>query len=292
MKRMLPLALLFVCMVASAISLPAGTKLTANVAYGPDPLQEIDVYSPSGAKNAPVILMVHGGGWTEGDKTNPDVVQNKVNHFLPEGIVFVSVNYRLSPQVGVMDEAADVAKALAYVQQHAAQWGADPSRVIVMGHSAGAHLTSLVSVASDIQKSAGVKPWLGNVELDSAAYNVVQIMEHPHADSLYDPIFGTDKNLWNEASPTLRIESTPPPMLLVCSTDHDNDCQQTQDFADAAHAQAYPINLDHPDINNDVGLPGPLTDKVDAFLCGLKVGCAPPPPPRFPHLCNWFGFGC
>jgi acetyl esterase/lipase len=266
-------ALLFSSPLLAVVILPTNAVLTSNVAYGSDPLQKLDVYAPKGVHGAPIVFMVHGGGWWRGDKAFPGVVQNKINHFLPKGIIFVSVNYRLSPQVGVLDQAKDVARALIYVQAHATQWGGDPNRVVVMGHSAGAHLTSLMTTAADIHK--GAKPWLGNIELDSAALNVVQIMKAPHPHSLYDPIFGADPNLWAEASPTLRITAAPPPMLMVCSIAHPGSCRQTEEFVDAAYGKAveYQTGLDHGSIDTTLGLSNQLTDAVDSFLCALGVGC-------------------
>ncbi len=121
------------------MSLPAGARVVHNIVYGTDPKQTLDVYTPQDARRAPVIFMVHGGGWRRGGKTARSVVRNKIDCFLSKGYVFVAVDYRLVPAVGVMTEVADVAHALAYVQQHAAIWGSEPSRVVAMGHSADAH---------------------------------------------------------------------------------------------------------------------------------------------------------
>ncbi|HJU26202.1 MAG TPA: alpha/beta hydrolase [Rhodanobacteraceae bacterium] len=252
------------------ITVPAGARQLQNVSYGSDPLQKMDVYIPANAHNAPVIFMVHGGGWRRGDKTAHGVVQNKVDYFLPKGYVFISTNYRLVPQVNVMDEADDVAHALAYAQQHASEWGADPSRFIVMGHSAGAHLVVLMSSVPSIWQGAGAKPWLGTVALDSGAYNVVDIMNKQHF-GLYDTAFGSDPKLWQAASPTLRLQTAPPPMLLVCDSDRKNDCDGAQAYADKAKslggkAAVYPVGMRHGEINLDVGTGGALTDRITDFL--------------------------
>lgn len=87
-----------------------------DVAYGKDPAQKLDVYEPPGAVDAPIILMVHGGGWRHGDKAAANVVNNKVSHYLPRGYVFVSTNYRLASGVSPVLQAGDVADALASVQ--------------------------------------------------------------------------------------------------------------------------------------------------------------------------------
>lgn len=101
MKRILMLALMlvFAFSASAAVNLPAGGKQFTDVAYGSDPLQKLDVYVPANVVRAPVIFMVHGGGWVEGDKANHNVVFNKVPYFLGKGFVLVSTNYRLSPAV-------------------------------------------------------------------------------------------------------------------------------------------------------------------------------------------------
>jgi arylformamidase len=258
------------------VTLPNGARLVRNVAYGSDSKQTLDVYIPQNASNAPIIFMVHGGGWTRGDKTASNVVQNKIDYFLPKGYVFVSVDYRMVPDVSVMTEADDVAHALAYVQQHAADWGGDASKVVVMGHSAGAHLVTLISSVPAIWQDAGAKPWLGTISLDSAAYNVVTIMDTRHFP-LYDPVFGNDQQLWQQASPTLRLQGAPTvPMLLVCSSLRANSCSQADGFADRAqsfggHVKVYPVALRHAQINANVGLPGDYTDEIESFINSLGI---------------------
>ncbi|MFO1506722.1 MAG: alpha/beta hydrolase [Lysobacterales bacterium] len=257
------------------ITLPAGARLEANVAYGSDPQQKFDVYVPANAKNAPVLFMVHGGAWRIGDKTSNRVVQNKIDHYLPKGYVFISTNYRMNDRMTPLAEADDVAAAVAYAQQHAASWGGDPSRFVLMGHSAGAHLVTLLSAVPQIDQRAGVKPWLGTVALDSAAYNVVKIMDQRHL-GFYDDVFGSNRQLWEAASPTLQLKAAPPPMLLVCSSLRANSCDQATAFADKAkgfggHVDVLPVAMRHAEINIEAGAPGQLTDRIDAFLRSLGL---------------------
>jgi acetyl esterase/lipase len=262
-------------MQQQSMALPAGAQVDRNLSYGPDPEQTLDVYRPANAQNAPVIFMVHGGGWARGDKEAAGVVNNKVGHWLPKGYIVVSVGYRLVPQVTPMGEAQDVAKALAFAQGKARSWGGDPSRFVLMGHSAGAHLVSMLSAVPSIATSAGAGPWLGTVALDSAAYNVVEIMQQQHF-SLYDKAFGNDRQLWSDASPTLRLTQAPVPMLLVCSSRRADSCAQARGFADKAtslggRVSVFPIDLRHGEINAELGAGGDLTAQVDGFLHSLNL---------------------
>ena len=97
---------------ARALAGAPAVRLVRDVAYGADPKQRFDVYVPRGARNAPVILMVHGGGWRIGDKRSRGVVGNKVRRWSREGIVVISVNYRLLPGTDPVEQARDVARAL------------------------------------------------------------------------------------------------------------------------------------------------------------------------------------
>ena len=97
---------------------------------GPAKLQAMDVYLPAeskvGPKAAPVILMVHGGGWRIGDKRHPPVFENKVARWVPKGFIFVSVNYPMVPESDPVEQADDIARALAAAQAAAPGWGGDP----------------------------------------------------------------------------------------------------------------------------------------------------------------------
>ena len=96
-------------------------KLSATAA---SPLQRFDVYVDGKHQDAPVIFMVHGGGWKRGDKGMSGVVDNKFERWGPRGIVFMSANYRLMPEADPYVQAEDIARALAKAQAEAARVGA------------------------------------------------------------------------------------------------------------------------------------------------------------------------
>ena len=256
--------------------LPAGARLERDLAYGGDPLQRMDVYHPAQAANAPVIFMVHGGGWMRGNKAMWRVVRNKVGHWVGKGYLLVSTNYRMAPAADPVTQADDVAKALAFVQSHLRSWGGDASRVIVMGHSSGAHLVALLTADPSIAARQGATPWLGTVSLDSAAMNVAQLMTRHHL-GLYDQVFKADAAYWRQASPTLRLTGKPAaPMLAVCSSRRLDSCPQARAFAARAaqfggRVDVLPVDLTHPEINAYLGAAGSYTDGVDSFLRSLGL---------------------
>lgn len=255
--------------------LPAGTRIVRDVAYGLDPKQKFDVYAPRNATNAAVIVMVHGGGWAFGDRRMSRVVAEKAKHWLPEGFIFVSVGYRLLPAAPVEEQARDVAHALAAIQQRAATWGGDGSKLVLMGHSAGAHLVALVASSPALAAEAGARPWRGSVLLDSAAYDVAAIMRGRHLP-LYDRAFGNDPPRWNALSPFVQLAKAPAPVLAVCSSRRAESCPHAQAFAEKARSlggQALVLREDmsHAEINARLGTPGDYTDAVDGFLHAIDV---------------------
>ncbi len=263
---------------AAEAALPAGVQRIADVPYGSDPRQRMDVYVPTGlaasAVRAPVIFMVHGGGWRHGDKAMGRVVQEKVARWVPLGFVLISVNYRLLPDTPVAEQERDVQAALMAAQQRAPQWGADSGRFILMGHSAGAHLVALLNARAPQALREGAWPWLGTVSLDSAMMNVPARMRAPHLP-LYDDAFGTDPAYWVALSPFHQWTTGAPPMQMVCSTQRaDDPCQQSDAMARhvrtrGGRAEVLPQDLDHGEINAQLGLESDYTRAVETFMASL-----------------------
>ena len=258
--------------------LPAGTTVLHDVRYGDGAGETFDVYKPANAHDAPVIFMVHGGGWRRGDKAMPNVVQNKVAHWLPAGIIVVSVDYPMLPDTPPLKQAGFVAKALAAAQRDAPQWGGDASKFVLMGHSAGAHLVSLISAEPSLATAQGALPWLGTVALDSAAFDVARIMQGPHF-KLYDEAFGKDHATWAAASPNVQLRAKIAPFLAVCSSQRRDSCAQADAFAAKARGfgtriDVLPEDLRHGEINADLGQPSAYTAAVDRFLASLDPALA------------------
>jgi acetyl esterase/lipase len=202
---------------STAPELPSGVRVLRDVAYGSDAKQKLDVYrSDRPLERAPIVLMVHGGAWRMGDKAASPVVENKVSRWAPRGIVLVSIDYRLLP-TPVEDQLADVLQALVFVQRHAAEWGGDAGKIVLMGHSAGAHLIDLLDASPAKARQAGALPWLGAVSLDSAVLDVPALMRERHL-ALYDEALGNDPARWRALSPLDQLVAGAPPLLAVCSS--------------------------------------------------------------------------
>ncbi|HUG25192.1 alpha/beta hydrolase [Piscinibacter sp.] len=257
------------------VPVPPGVQIERDLAYGTHPVQRLDVYRPANAQGAPIVFMIHGGAWMLGDKSAPRLVGNKVARWVPKGYIVVSANHRKAPEADPLEQANDVAKALAFTQSQARGWGGDASRVVLLGHSAGAHLVALLTADPSIGTQQGARPWLGTVALDSAAFDIVDIMRSPHP-RFYDRVFKSDPAYWRAASPTHRLTTAPRPMLVVCSIQRSNSCAQAEKFASKANAlggrvTVLPVAMDHGELNEALGADPQYTDVVEGFLRSLGL---------------------
>lgn len=253
----------------------------ANLAYGEQPLQTLDVFLPKAATNrgaAPIIVMVHGGGWCVGDKANLGVTQNKVARWVPKGFLFVSVNYPMISQGSdALAQAHHIARAVAFVQANAAAWGGDPHRLILIGHSAGAHLVSLVNADAKLRTAENARPLLGVISLDAGAIDVVEQMPrvYPAMKQRYREAFGEGEAGWIAASPFHHLDGGAAPWLGVCSTRRKDDpCGQARAYAEKSQslgvrAVVLPEAKSHGEINKEVGLPGDYTKAIEDFMASL-----------------------
>lgn len=256
--------------------LPEGVTVLKDIPYGPNAKHVLDVYLPTGGgKNAPVIFMAHGGAWFLGNKERGASMIPKAARWVSQGFVLIAPNYRLSPEVQPVEQAEDMARALASAQKMAATWGANPDQFILMGHSAGAHLVSLVTADPSLWRKAGAKPWLGTIALDSAAFDVTAIMAQPKRYFFFDKVFGTDPQLWAAASPTSVLQRPTVPFLAVCGTQRaDRPCEQARAFIDkyralGARAQISQVVMSHADINRTLGANNTYTQMVERFMASL-----------------------
>lgn len=264
---------------AIALLLPAGGRSAAvegEYGYGAHPRHRIDFHPATGTRRAPVILFVHGGGWSAGDKQGGG--RQKPPHFTARGFAYASLNYRLVPDATVEEQAADIAAAVAWLRRDARRLGIDPDRVVLMGHSSGAHLAALVASDRRYLRAAGVSLEVvrATILLDGAGYDVPPLMERtePIIARYYRPAFGPGRARQRRLSP---IAHAGPPNARAWLFLHDfaraNAGAEAEAFARrlrAAGATATVtgvIGTTHMDIVNELGFDGDFaTQEVDAFL--------------------------
>ena len=248
------------------------------VRYGADRLQTIDYYAVP-AKTAPLVLFVHGGGWKRGDKRMVDA-SAKLTHWRALGYAVASLNYRLVPEAKVEDQAADVAAGLAALLKQAPRLGFDPSRVVLVGHSAGAHLVALVGTDPQWLRGAGLdfSAIDGVIPLDGAGYHVPSQMGKNEAvlGDTYKQAFGTDPARQLALSPTQHAAAPNAPEFLILHVQRADARQQSEGLANALRRGGTPVELHaipgrglagHMEINRKLGEAGyPATAIVDRWL--------------------------
>jgi triacylglycerol lipase len=131
---------------------PASVTVTKDVAYGEDPLQQLDIYQPARARGLPIAVYIHGAGYVGGDKKDYD---NIGTYLSQHGIVVFNANYRLAPKVTWPAESQDVGAVVAFIKKNAARYGGDPKRIVLIGSSAGANLIATYVLDKRIYPKAG-----------------------------------------------------------------------------------------------------------------------------------------
>lgn len=268
--------LILLTLVSShAYTLPSEIKVLSDIPYGKDADHVLDVYIPADAKNAPVIFMVHGGAWIAGDKADKPEFENKVIHWVSQGFIFISTNYRTLPKTKPIEQTKDVEAALLFSQKKANEWGGSPEKFILMGHSSGAHLVSLISSNYNISRGNEVKPWLGTISLDISGYDIVKKITGPNPSEFYKRVFGESPNYWKKASPFHALTNKIPPFLAICSLRSSDACTQAENFISKAknfgtHVDILRVDLTHAEINSELGKGSCYTDYVDNFLKKLN----------------------
>lgn len=251
----------------------------AEYAYGTDPQQKLDFWRATSGPAAPLVVFVHGGGWTRGDKRNATGTA-KVEHLVGQGYAFASINYRLVPSATVEQQAGDVAAAVSWLRANAARLGFDPARVVLMGHSAGAHLVALVGTDPRYMASAGssLRDISGIIALDGACYDVARQVADAgrFMRDTYLQAFGSDPARQRSLSPTLQAAAPNAPAFLIVHVDRADGKAQSEALAAALVQAGTPAEVDgfagtglrgHMEINRALGSADyPATAVVDAWL--------------------------
>jgi acetyl esterase/lipase len=236
--------------------LPEGAKMVLNVAYVPHGTerQMLDLYLPATGTNWPLIVWIHGGGWTGGSKEKPPGLR-----FLSHGFALASLNYRFSQDAIFPAQLIDCKAAIRWLRAHASEYGLDPNHIGVWGISAGGHLVALLGTAGDDKEfdqgeNLGVSSrvqavcdWCGPTDL-------TQITNHPgdpkpdYVDSLVSRLIGGPiaQNIEKaqRANPIRYISKNDPPFLIMHG---DKDplvpLQQSQLLAAALQKAGVPVTL-------------------------------------------------
>lgn len=244
-----------------------------SIAYGADPLQTLDHW-PGAAAGAPLVVFVHGGGWSKGDKRMMQG-SDKLRHWQARGYAVASLNYRLVPEATVEQQAQDVAAAVALLKARFA-----PRRIALVGHSAGAHLVALTGTDPAYLRNAGLTfaDIAGVVPIDGAAYDVAaQLEDGPRVmASRYAQAFGNDPARQAKLSPTAQAGAPNAAEFLIPHVERDDGRRQSVALGEALSRAGAAAEVrefagkglrGHMEINRRLGDPAyPATAVIDAFL--------------------------
>ena len=268
-------------LLIAVFSKAGAQEVQRNIPYveSPHERQVLDVYAPGAGKNRPVVFWIHGGGWQAGDKTS---VQLKPQAFVDRGFVFVSTNYRLLPNVEMGDIIRDIAQSLHWVHDHIAEYGGDPERILVMGHSAGAQLAALVSIDDRYLQAEGLSLRMikGCVPVDGDTYDVATMVKMVEATQ-QRPYFDSHRRKFGHEEALIELSAVThvargkgiPPFLIIHIADFPEARTGLQSHLLAtrlihhggvsAKVLAVPGKT-HVSLDADLGTPGDAT--TDAIL--------------------------
>ena len=191
----------------------AGVEVRRTIAYGTHPRQILDVYRSEHSANAPVVLFVHGGAFVRGDKdVNDEVYANVCYYFARHGYLAVNVEYRLAPEARYPGGAEDLAGAVAWAKRNARDFGGDPERLFLVGHSAGA--THVAGYAWDPNMPARVDPAVRGIVLISGRLRADTRPDNPNAAGVR-AYFGDDESLYEARSPVIYAGASTLPVFIA-----------------------------------------------------------------------------
>jgi arylformamidase len=173
--------------------------------------------SDSPEADYPVVVFIHGGAWHIGDKSNDGPV-NVAKTLAENGIICANINYRLSPSVKHPVHVEDVARAVRWVYNNISNYGGDPDKLFISGHSAGAHLAALVTLDTKYLQAESVPmSSIRGVIPISGPFDLTRTSESFKKFCKLDGAFGTDATVLKDASPFSHIRSDAPPFLCFAA---------------------------------------------------------------------------
>jgi acetyl esterase/lipase len=232
-------------LIANTATLTGRYERWTDHAYGPESRHKLDVYSPRDAKDRPVVVFFYGGSWTSGGRG----LYRFVGAALAErGIVAVLPDYRLYPQVKFPLFVDDGALAVAWVQKHAHEFGGDPQRIVLMGHSAGGHEAAFLAYDHKLLQKVGARPeWIVGLVGLSGPYALAPdteilntIFASPYTEAEWQPV----RFVTSQSPPTLLVHCTADDVVSIRHAEKLRDVLQTNQVR--VETQFYP-EKDHSD---------------------------------------------
>lgn len=197
--------------VLSALQPAAGVRQAIDVAYGEGPRRRLDVYAPEGADgNAPVVVFLYGGSWESGDKAMYGFVGKAL---ASRGLVAIIPDYRVYPEVKYPEFLQDNAAAVRWAVDRASDYGGDPRKLVLMGHSAGAYNAAMLTLDTWWLGEVGLQPG-GDVTAMVGLAGPYDFL--PLTSQTLKVIFAPAGDL-EDTQPVNHVPRQPPPMFLAAA---------------------------------------------------------------------------
>jgi acetyl esterase/lipase len=192
---------------------PKEGVVTRDIPYGRHARQVLDVYAPTAARSAHVIMFLHGGAFIDGRKDRtPDIYANVCWYFTRHGIVGVNLEHRLAPEFKYPSGTEDVAAAVAWARANIARFGGDPARIYLMGHSAGAAHVGCYAYDKRFHPAGG--PGIAGLIVVSGRVRAENRPDNPNARKV-EAYFGTDNALMEQGSVVNHVSADSVPTMIA-----------------------------------------------------------------------------
>jgi acetyl esterase len=189
-------------------------------AYGEDPRQVLDVYRPTARSGAPVVIFVHGGAYVRGDKDGAgEAYGNIATWFARQGMLGINATYPLAPAAKWPAGPKNVGGMVAWAKANAIQFGGDPNRIVLIGHSAGATHVAGYAFDKSLQPPGG--PGIAGAVLISGRYRIDYDPTDPNGRNM-QAYFGDDTSQYANRSPINHIRDGARVPVFVVVTEYDN----------------------------------------------------------------------
>ncbi len=232
-----------------------------DVSYGPDMRNVLDFWNAPGEGARPLLVYIHGGGWTTGDKTEK---MPEFGPFLDRGISCAAIQYRLTPMHPLPAPVRDAARAIQFLRTKAVEWNIDPKRIALTGPSAGACTSMWLLLHDDLAEPGSADPVLRqSTRVCAAAVMVGQTSIDPKViEGWLGPKVLTHRMIWTavgessmeaalanygrhqavyrEFSPIQHVDATDPPLFMTCSAEMD---LPSRDAGHGIHHPVYGVKL-------------------------------------------------
>jgi acetyl esterase/lipase len=217
-----------------------------DIVFGKKEAQRLRLWQPTSNFKVPIVFFVHGGSWTIGTYLD-SVGSKKVKYLNDLGYAFASIDYTLIPSVTVEEQVQEVADAVAHLINNFSARGIDPERVVLMGHSSGAHVVSLIGTDPIYARKAGFEIGVlkGIIALDGSNYNAAASIADNTGSIVENMLhgLGRDPEKLNAMSPTLHAAAPNACAFLLLHVQRKGDIRQAVEFSAALKAAGTSVDL-------------------------------------------------